>query len=194
MGEPIGSKRSIINASYTNLTTARGLGSGMSRYIITAALICLCSVAAASQPIVHPTLQPPAALPPTSGSANASMLDNPFLPKPDRAGSSGSPAPSSASAEHTLPPLDLEKAFVLRAFMEYGTKVGTINGKTVFRLKNHYLFVKTNSLVQELNIPRSILQEQELPPPIPSAARVGGTARPSPIKAHRHLRFERQKP
>lgn len=162
----------IINAFYTSSIRPRGLGSVMTRFITTLMLASVCVTAYAASPADKS--QAPAVQ--TVTQSNAPALGNPFLPKPLGGSAMPSAAGPTAPLKKKVPLIDQERAFVRLAFLDYGTKVGTVDGKTIFKLQNHYLFVHTTPEVSVLNLPHSVMQEAQLPPPIPSQA-LGANAR-----------------
>ena len=170
----------IINAFYTSSNRPRGLGSVMTRFITTLILASVCATAHAALPPVKSQL--PAAQ--TIAQNNAPALGNPFLPKPLEGLTMASATGPTAPVKKKVPIIDQERAFVRLAFLDYGTKVGTVDGKTIFKLQNHYLFVHTTPEVSVLNLPRSVMQEAQLPPPIPSQV-LGANARSTPSGAPR---------
>lgn len=143
----------------------------MRKVFIALTLTSLCSIAGAAVMPVHKKAHAPVApSTPTPGLPSAPM-SNPFLPL-TQAPKVTSKAVLGVPVKKTLSPIDQEKEFVAAAFLEYGTKVGSINGKTIYRLKNHYLFLKTTPTIKLLNMPLSMLQQQTLPPPIPTESSV----------------------
>ena len=152
----------------------------MTRFITTLMLASLCTIAYAAPPLAKS--QTPAAQ--TITQNNVPALGNPFLPKPLEGSAITSATEPAAPVKKKVPLIDQERAFVRLAFLDYGTKVGTVDGKTIFKLQNHYLFVHTTPEVSVLNLPRSVMQEAQLPPPIPGRA-LSEDARPTPSEVPR---------